>query len=123
MSGRLMLIDRGFESLIETLTYFGFKMPLDYECEALGSIEPFKSINERQQEEDADADAPTGLYDGTFEVAGKSVGEYWFGWDADTEDIFNLWFPEREDAVLKMVSYYEDCTGCDADPPFAPVVW
>jgi hypothetical protein len=82
-------------------------MPLDYECEPLGSIEPFKSINERQQEEDADADAPTGLYDGTFEVAGKSVGEYWFGWDADTEDIFNLWFPEREDAVLRLVEYFE----------------
>ena len=86
-------------------------------------MEPFKSINERQQEEDADADEPTGWYDGSLEVAGKSIGEHWFGWDAKTEDIFNLLFPEREDAVLKLVSYYEDCTNCDATPPVNPVVY
>jgi hypothetical protein len=31
-------------------------------------------------------------------------------YDADTEDIFNLWFPEREDAVLKMVTYLDGST-------------
>ena len=93
-NGRLAFIDRGLESLIADLTAFGFKMPFDYECEGLGSIEPFKSIAERQKKEDEDLDDPTEYYDGST-----------FAWDADTEDTFNLWFPEREDAVLKLISY------------------
>jgi hypothetical protein len=76
-------------------------MPLNYECDQLGAMEPFLSLAEEQLEADEDLDTPTDLYDGVN-----------FLWE---EDLFNLWFPEREDAVLRMVAYYQEAE--DADPP------
>jgi len=99
---RFLAIDRQFEDLIAALTNFGFKMPLDYECDQLGAIEPFKSLAEEQKEADEDLDTPLDLYD--------DVNFHW------EEDLFNLWFPEREDAVLRMVAYFELP---DDDPPTA----
>ena len=94
---RFMAIDRETVFLINALTDFGFKMPLDYECESLSAIEPFKSMAVEQLKADEDADAPTGDWDGSN-----------FIWD--DEDLYNLWFPEREDAVLKMVTYLDGST-------------
>ena len=67
-------------------------------------MEPFLSLAEEQLAADEDADAPTDLYDGVK-----------FHWE---EDFFDLWFPDREDAVLRMVTYFELPTA----PPVMAVV-
>jgi len=67
-------MDRGFFDLIDTIEGFGFKMPFDFRCESLAEVSPFKEISERQEEDD-------GIF--LFE-----------------EEDYDLFFPDRPDAVL-----------------------
>jgi hypothetical protein len=42
-------------------------MPLDYECDQLGAIEPFKSLAEEQKAADDAKDDPLGAYDDIYD--------------------------------------------------------
>ena len=70
----LFAMDHDFFELANVLDNLGFKFPLEnWRCDDLNTISPFKELAEEQETDD-------------------------FFFDEDT---FNLFFPERTDAVLK----------------------
>ena len=52
---RFSLVDRELQHLVNAFIQLGFKLPIDYECDDLVTIEPFKSMHARQKKADDDA--------------------------------------------------------------------
>ena len=78
---KVMVLDRGFFDIADTLEALGFVFPLDWKCEDLAEVSPFKDIAERQL------------------AAAYDDGDYFYWGDED----FELFFPDRSDALLKLV--------------------
>jgi hypothetical protein len=84
MEHKVLGIDRQLLGAIELIENLGFQFPLNWRCEDLGTVSPFKEVAEAQDDE---ADDPADDFDGTT-----------FYFD---EDFFNSLFIEREDAPLR----------------------
>jgi hypothetical protein len=85
-------MDSGLKELIEIGKSYGFKAPLDPNCDELSALSPFKEMNEATQEEFKEFDFY--INDPLFAKA--------FFYDEDT---YNLLFPERTDAVFRMAGF------------------
>jgi hypothetical protein len=86
-------MDSGLKELIEIGKSYGFKAPLDPNCDDLSALSPFKELNEafvEEYKEDPFFDEDDPIF--------KSVFSY-------DEDTYNLLFPERTDAVFRMAGF------------------
>jgi hypothetical protein len=73
---KLFAIDKGLFDLAYTLENLGFRFPVEnWRCDDLVTISPFKELAEEQE-----------------------TDNFYFD-----EETFDLWFPDRPDAVLKYV--------------------
>jgi len=83
-------MDRELKELLEIGKAYGFKAPLDPDCDDLTAVSPFKELN---------AD----YLDDNKVALGSLVNDPYikqiFTYDEDNYDLF---FPERTDAVLRM---------------------
>jgi hypothetical protein len=82
-------IDSGLKDLINLAQGFGFKFPLNPDCDDLGKAHPFSALAATQKAAAVTAKASQEAVDGTK--------------FAFTADLFKKVFPERKDAIAKLV--------------------
>jgi hypothetical protein len=82
-------IDSGFKDLVTLAQAFGFKFPINPECDDLGKVHPF-SVTAAAQQAAAKTATPT-------QAAVDGVKFFY------TSDLFKKAFPERNDAIAKLV--------------------
>ena len=82
-------IDHEFKDFIYAIQSFGFKLPLNIYCDDLGSILPFSTVAKAQQTAANTAKASQKAADGI---------KFFY-----TADLFKTIFPERKDAIAKLV--------------------
>ena len=83
-------LDRGFADMLESVQVLGFKLPLDYKCDDLGTIAPWKGIAKRQFDAAEKLDAAQTDFDGV-------------NFSYLDDDAWDSVFSEREDAFHRLV--------------------
>jgi hypothetical protein len=101
----IIAMDAQFEQLLGLATKFGAKIPLNVQCDDLGTVPPFSQIAQAIKEA-ADAAATAA---GTTQTEADGVK---FNYPA--KEVFDLLFPPRNDAVLKLVDI-QNTQGAEAE--------
>jgi hypothetical protein len=94
-------MDKQLDQLLPLLGTFGFKLPLNLQCDDLATIPPFSVIAKTVFDKAEALDSSQTVADGTnFNFA--------------YEEGFNTLFPNRNDAILKMVNF-QNTVGKEAE--------